>query len=269
MNELVTFFCVPKSSYLAWEHNHKVDKDADIKDLITEIFEEHKGRYGYRRITADLHNRDIIVNHKKVNRLMNELGLCPVTVKAAKCSSYKGTVGKTAPNRLKRKFDVKEPDKVWGTDVTEFKTDEGKVYLSPIKDFCTGEIISYEYSTSPSVDMVMKMLRKAITAHPYAEGLMLHSDQGFQYQHALFINCLKNNGIEQSMSRKGNCLDNSKMETFFSVMKREMYYGYEKEFKTREQLCNAIDQYIEYYNNERIQIKLNGLPPLIFRKQAV
>ena len=129
-------------------------------------------------------------------------------------------------------------------------------------------IISYEYSALPSVEMVMKMLRKAIAAHPCAEGLMLHSDQGFQYQHASFVNCLKDNDIEQSMSRKGNCLDNSKMETFFSTMKREMYYGYEKEFKTREQLYNAIDQYIDYYNKERIQIKLNGLPPLIFRKQA-
>ena len=115
----------------------------------------------------------------------------------------------------------------------------------------------------------MRMLRKAIAAHPCAEGLMLHSDQGFQYQHKLFVNCLNDNGIIQSMSRKGNCLDNSKMETFFGTMKREMYYGYEKEFKTRAQLCNAIDQYIEYYNNKRIQMRLNGLPLLIFRKQAV
>ncbi len=260
---------MPKSSYLAWEKRQKADKDADTRGLIAEISAEHKGRYGYRRITAELHGRGIIINHKKVSRLMREMGICPVAAKAARYSSYKGTVGRIAPNRLMRKSDVKEPDKVWGTDVTEFRTDEGKVYLSPIKDFCTGEIISYEYSASPTVDLVMRMLRKAIASHPCAEGLMLHSDQGFQYQHKLFVNCLNDNGIIQSMSRKGNCLDNSKMETFFGTMKREMYYGYDKEFKTREQLFNAIDQYIEYYNSRRIQMNLNGLPLLIFRKQAV
>ena len=198
---------------------------------------------------------------------MRELNLYPVTAKRRKYSSYKGEVGRTAPNRLKRRFDAKEPDKVWATDVTEFQTGEGKLYLSPIKDLCTGEIISYDISPSPNMSMVMKMLDTALLSHPDHKGLMIHSDQGFQYQHALFVNRLKENGIVQSMSRKGNCLDNSKMETFFSTLKKEMYYGHEKEFKTKEQLIAAIEEYIEYYNRERIQMRLGYLPPLIFREK--
>ena len=258
---------MPKSSYLSWKAHNKEDKDAWIKKRIKEIFEYHKKRYGYRRITATLHQEGITVNHKKVKRLMRELGLYPSTYKRARYSSYKGEVGKTAPNILKREFDVKVPDTVWATDVTEFKTDEGKLYLSPIKDLCTGEIISYSISQSPNMDMVMRMLNAALIAHPNHDGLMVHSDQGFQYQNAMFVNCLKENRIVQNMSRKGNCIDNGKMETFFSTLKKEMYYGHEKEFKTREQLKAAIDEYIDYYNRERIQIKLGYLSPLIFREQ--
>ena len=258
---------MPKSSYLSWKAHHGEDEDAEIKKRIEEIFEYHKKRYGYRRITATLHQEELIVNHKKVKRLMKELGLFPATYKRARYSSYKGEIGKTAPNILNRQFDVDAPDKVWATDVTEFQTDEGKLYLSPIKDLCTREIISYDISPSPNMLMVMKMLDTALQSHPDHQGLMIHSDQGFQYQHALFVNCLKENAIVQSMSRKGNCLDNSKMETFFSTLKKEMYYGHEKEFKTREQLKAAIEEYIEYYNKERIQMKLGYLPPLIFREK--
>ncbi len=259
----MSFFEVPKSSYLSWIISNK-DKYIKEKELITEIFNENKARYGYRRITAELKHRGVILDHKTVLNLINELRLHPQTKRAAKYSSYEGTVGRIASNRLKRQFDVPEPDTVWATDVTEFKTDEGKVYLSPVKDFCSGDIVSYRRGAS----MVMEMMREAITAHPCASGLMLHSDQGWQYQHSAFVNLLKDNDITQSMSRKGNCLDNSKMESFFGSMKNEMYYGHEKEFKTRQQLYDAIDEYIKYYNEKRIQIKLNCLSPLNFRKQA-
>lgn len=267
MYELLSFFEVPKSSYLNWKSNNK-DKYKSEKELIAEIFNENKARYGYRRITAEMRNREVVLNHKTVLDLMNELGLHPKTKRVAKYSSYKGTVGKTAPNRLNRQFDVKEPDTVWATDVTEFKTEEGKVYLSPVKDFCSGDIVSYRRGASPNLDMVMGMMKDAITAHPCASGLMLHSDQGWQYQHSAFVNLLRDNDITQSMSRKGNCIDNCKMESFFGTMKNEMYYGHEKEFKTRQQLYDAIDEYIKYYNEKRIQLKLNCLSPLNFRKQA-
>ena len=258
---------MPKSSYLSWKAHHREDEDAGIKERIQGIFEHHKRRYGYRRITATLHQEGVAVNHKKVKRLMRELGLYPAAYKRSRYSSYKGEVGKTAPNILNRAFYVKAPDTVWATDVTEFQTDEGKLYLSPMKDLCTGEIISYSISPSPNMEMVMGMLNAALLAHPDHDGLMIHSDQGFQYQHRAFVNCLRENGIVQSMSRKGNCLDNGKMETFFSTLKREMYYGHEKEFRTREQLKAAIEEYIDYYNRERIQKKLGYLSPLIFREK--
>ena len=258
---------MPKSSYLNWKVHHGEDEDQNLKTRIKDIFEYHKTRYGYRRITAVLHQEGLIVNHKKVKRLMKEMGLYPAAYKRSRYSSYKGEVGKTVPNILKRAFSVKKPDKVWATDVTEFQTGEGKLYLSPIKDLCTGEIISYSISPSPNMEMVMGMLNAALLAHPDHEGLLLHSDQGWHYQHASFVNLLKANGITQSMSRKGNCLDNGKMETFFSTLKREMYYGHEKEFKTREQFKAAIEEYIDYYNRERIQMKLGYLSPLIFREQ--
>ena len=267
--ELTGFFNVPKSSYLSRKAHHAEDEDAWIKKRIQEIFEHHKRRYGYRRITATLHQEGIVVNHKKIKHLMRELGLYPAAYKRSRYSSCKGEVGKRTANILKRAFDVKAPDTVWATDVTEFQTDEGKLYLSPIKDLCTGEIISYSISSSPNMEMVMGMLNAALLAHPDPDGLMIHSDQGFQYQHALFVNSLEANGIVQSMSRKGNCLDNGKMETFFSTLKREMYYGHEKEFRTREQLKAAIDEYRAYYNRERIQKKPGCLPPLIFREKIV
>ncbi len=200
---------------------------------------------------------------------MNELGLHNKRKKVAKYNSYQGIVGKTAPNILDRHFDATVPDKFWCTGITEFKTNEGKVYLSPIKDLCTGEIISYRYSASPNLDLVVNMINDAISTHQDISNLMLHSDQGWHYQHMTFVNLLKINNITQSMSRKGNCLDNAKMESFFGTMKNEMYYGKEKDFKTREQLYAAIDEYIKYYNEKRIQLKLNCLSPFQFRAQAV
>lgn len=157
---------MPKSSYLSWKANHAEDEDAGIKKRIQEIFEYHRRRYGYRRMTATLHQEGLAVNHKKVKRLMGEFGLHPATYKRSRYSSYKGEVGKTAPNILKRAFDTKMPDTVWATDVTQFQTGEGKLYLSPMKDLCTGEIISYSLSPSPNMEMALEMLNAALLAHP-------------------------------------------------------------------------------------------------------
>lgn len=259
---------MPKSSYLNWARNSQQDADAGLRDRIRIIFEDTGRIYGFRRIIIALRAEGIAVNHKKARRLMREMDLVPrMQRREKKYSSYKGTVGKVAGNVLNRNFDAERPDTVWASDVTEFKTDEGKVYLSPIKDFCTGEIISYTYSASPNLEMVMRMLSSAMIAHRDISGLVFHTDRGWQYQHASFVSWLKERGIVQSMSRKGNCIDNSKMETFFGHMKREMYYG--NRFKTRQELYDAIDKYIRFYNERRYQIKLNGLPPVEFRKQAI
>ena len=169
-----------------------------------------------------------------------------------------------------RDFKPAEPLKVCGTDVTEFKLKTGdKLYLSPIKDFCSGEILSYTISDSPNLEMVMSMLKGLYQKHPCREGMVLHSDQGWNYQHASYQENLKEHKILQSMSRKGNCIDNSATETFFGTIKTEMWFGHEKEFDTKEELKDAIEEYIFWYNNERIQVKLKGLSPVQFRKQTL
>ncbi len=187
-----------------------------------------------------------------------------------KYNSYKGEIGKVADNILDRKFNVESPNMVWGTDITEFRLDTCgcKVYLSPIKDFCDGSIVSYRCSTSPNMKLVIGMLEEALDRNRNLEGLLLHSDQGWQYQQREWTRRLKSRGIVQSMSRKGNCLDNSKMETFFATLKKAIWFGHEKEYGNPEELISAIDDYIDWYNNDRIQVKLKGLSPLQFREQA-
>ena len=212
------------------------------------------------------------VNHKKVQRLMKELGLFGYISKNGrrKYSSYRGAVGKIADNVVARHFNADRPNKLWSTDVTEFAlcTGDVKVYLSPIKDFCDGSIVSHNCSTTPDMKLVLGMLDKALDKNMCLAGLVFHSDQGWQYQHATWRKKLGSRCITQSMSRKGNCLDNSKMETFFSTLKKAIWFGREKDYRSPDQLIAAIDDYIDWYNNERIQAKLKGLSPLQFRKQA-
>ncbi len=179
----------------------KADKYKDIKAEITAIYHENKGRYGYRRITVELHNRNIQVNHKTVQRLMKELGLV-YRVRMKKYRSYKGEVGKIAPNLLQRDFCADKPNEKWGTDVTEFNLFGQKLYLSPILDLCSSDLVSYTISDKPVLSMVTSMLDKAFAAIPDNTNLILHSDQGWQYQHKHYQAMLRKKGIRQSMSRK-------------------------------------------------------------------
>lgn len=229
--------------------------------IIVDIYRENKGRYGYRRITNELHNRGLNYNHKLVLKLMNELNLHGKTMKR-KYNSYKGTIGKVAPNIIERNFNTMEPLKKLATDVSEFASQNGKVYLEPMIDMFNGEIISYAVSTHPSFSQTMNMLNYALQIIPKNNGTIIHSDQGWQYQMIMYQNKLKENGIIQSMSRKGNCLDNAMMENFFGVMKREMYYGHK--YKTTHELIVAINEYIKYYNEKRIKSKLK-MSPIEFR----
>ena len=200
---------------------------------------------------------------------MRKLGLCPKGKKVRKYNSYKGTVGKIAPNVINRSFEANEPNLKWYTDITEFKTGEGKVYLSPILDGFNSEIVSYSLSLSPNMLQIEEMLSKAFENKRDLNKLILHSDQGWQYQQTYYQKELKDRKITQSMSRKATCLDNSLMENFFGRLKVEMYYGKEKIFKTTNELIKAIDDYINFYNNDRIKLKLNGLSPVNYRKQSV
>lgn len=254
--------------YYTLAKENKDDKNKEIIEKIREIFINNKERYGYRRITLELKNQNYNVNHKKVYRIMVKLGLKPLKRNKRKYSSYKGTVGKIADNLIKRNFTANNPNEKWYTNVTEFNLRGEKCYLSPILDGFNGEIISYNTSKSPNLAQIDDMLNKAFKKVGNLEGLIFHSDQGWQYQHQSYQQRLKNNGIKQSMSRKGNSMDNGMMENFFGLLKTEMFYDQENCYETLDDLIKAIDDYIYYYNYDRIKEKLKGLSPVNYRLQS-
>lgn len=258
---------MPRSTYYYYvKQSEKSDKYKVIKEQITAIYHENQGRYGYRRITLELHNRGYCINHKTVHRLMEELHLkCLVRIK--KYRSYKGEIGKIAPNLIQRDFKADAPNQKWTTDITEFALFGTKLYLSPILDMYNGEIISYSISEHPVLGQVMDMLDKAFKRIPDNTDLIFHSDQGWQYQHKQYQQRLKEKGIRQSMSRKGNCLDNSVMENFFGLLKSELLYL--REFSSVEEFRVELEKYIDYYNNKRIKSKLKGLSPVQYRNQSL
>ena len=244
------------------------ERNADITSKIESIFQEHKGRYGVRRVCQELVQRGFPVNHKRVQRIMHRLGLAGKRPKE-KYHSYRGEVGKVADNVINRDFSTDRPLQKWTTDVSQFTLSWGKCYLSPILDMNTNEIISYNLSLSPNMEQIKDMLHKAFERFPDVEGLIMHSDQGWQYQHAAYRSELREHKIIQSMSRKGNCYDNCIMETFFGRLKNEMFYGYEKEYTSFEVFSKAIADYIDYYNNRRIQAKTKWMPPVKFREASM
>jgi len=244
------------------------EKNEKLMIEIKEIFEQNKHRYGVRRIHQELLNRGWLVNHKRVQRLMHQMGLFGKRPKE-KYHSYKGEVGKVADNIINRDFRTTAPLQKWTTDVSQFSFTWGKCYISPILDMNTNEVISYDLSLSPNLEQIQHMLNKAFEKFPSTNGLIFHSDQGWQYQHVLFRNALQEHGIIQSMSRKGNCYDNSIMETFFGRLKNEMYYGQEKDYTTFEEFSKAVEEYIDYYNNKRIQAKTKWMPPVKYREASM
>ena len=274
---------LPRSVYYYWKERIDPDiKNTDLMDAITTIYTENHKRYGYRRITLQLRNDGWIVNHKTVKRLMSKLHLYGITPRA-KYKSYKGDFNGTVDNKLLykrvdtekhrtdyiRDFSTSDVNEKWTTDVSEFHIAAGKLYLSPILDMHNREIVSYNISRSPSYIQITDMLNKAFDKFDDLSNLVFHSDQGWQYQMFHYHKTLREKGITQSMSRKGNCLDNSPMENFFGKMKNEMFYGHEYEFETLEELQKAMEEYIDYYNNKRIQVKLKGLTPCQARNQSL
>ena len=234
----------------------------DVRLRIQSIYYKHKGRYGYRRITAELCNEDLIINHKTVRKLMCQMGL-KAKRRKQHYHSYKGDIGKIAPNILERDFAASRPNQKWTTDVTQVNIHDRKLYLSPILDMFNGEIISYTISSSPDLKMVMSMLNKAFKKVKDTEGMIMHSDQGWHYQHMRYQQALKDHGIIQSMSRKGNCLDNSMMENFFGLMKTELLYLHD--WSSVEEFEKELRSYIHYYNYDRIKLRLKGKSPVQYR----
>ena len=242
------------------------DKYAQIKASITEIFHRNKGRYGYRRITLAMRAQGVTINHKTVSRLMKELGLSS-KVRIRRYSSYRGEVGKTAPNILNRNFQAEAPNQKWATDITEFSLFGEKVYLSSVLDLFNGEIISFQIERRPRLRLVTDLVEKAVRNLPDGTGLILHSDQGWQYQHKAYRRILATKHITQSMSRKGNCLDNAVVENFFGHVKSELLYL--QKFQDIKQFIVELRAYLHYYNHERIKQGLNGMSPVQFRIHSI
>ena len=240
------------------------DKSASIKKEIKEIYDSNSGRYGYRRITMEMRNRGHLINHKTVQKLMQLLNL-KCTLRKVRYKSYKGEVGKKAPNILQRNFNCSHPLEKWTTDITQININDEKLYLSPILDMYNGEIISYSISRSPNMELVNEMLSLAFMKIKDTKGIIFHSDQGWHYQHHSYCDALKQHGMIQSMSRKGNCLDNAMAENFFGIMKSELLYA--NKFKSGDAFIHALNEYIDYYNNRRIKLRLKGLSPVEYRKK--
>lgn len=251
-----------RSSFYYHKLQTKTDKYKETKKLIIKIFNKHKGRYGYRRITDEIRKLGTLINHKTVLKLMKLLGLKSL-IRRKKYKSYKGQQGKVAPSILQREFKAVKPNQKWVTDITEFKVQDKKLYLSPIMDLYNQEIISYQLSERPIFRQVVDMLKKAFKKIPDGTNLVFHSDQGWQYQMKQYQVLLQKKGIIQSMSRKGNCLDNAIIENFFGTLKSEMYYL--QKFSSIKELKKEIENYIYYYNNQRIKSNLKKMSPIEYR----
>ena len=267
MSLLLDVAGLPRSTYYYYTKNQKKpDKYADLREEICAIASENKGRYGYRRVTQELRNRGFHYNHKLVMKLMKQMGLSS-KVRMKKYQSYKGEVGKIASNLLERDFYAEKPNQKWVTDVTEFSLFGEKLYLSPILDLCSEDLVSYTISDRPVLGMVTSMLEKAFETIPDDTMLILHSDQGWQYQHKHYQRMLEAKGIRQSMSRKGNCLDNAVIENFFGLLKTELLYL--QDFDSLDHFKEELVDYLDYYNNRRIKLKLKGLTPAQHRYQTL
>lgn len=273
LKDILCIVGIPESTYHYHIGNVGKDENQDqaLKDLVIKLFEKFHERYGYKRITNELKKLGHVINHKKVYRIMKELGLKCVKFmrKSRKYNAYKGKVGKVAKNRLSRRFSTPIPLQKLVTDTTEFKCLNGeKLYLNPFLDLYNGEIIAYEMGKRPTLELVMKPLRDTIeTVKKYATyRTTIHSDQGCHYQHNQWRKTLKKNNIFQSMSRKANCADNASMENFFGILKQEMYYG--EALVDYETLKKRIEEYIYWYNHERSKEKLTGMSPVEYRTQT-
>jgi transposase InsO family protein len=256
---------IPKSSYYRWKSKSNDEFEIKLIERIREISNSHKRRYGYRRVTAALNSDyQIRVNHKRVRRIMAENNLqAKIRRKKFIVNKPEAVVKKT--DLIKRQFKAKGPNQKWYTDVSTITNGESKLYLSVIVDGFNNEIISSVTSMSPDLLLAFDTVNQALKRRKVKE-VILHSDQGGLYTSPKFQEFVKEKNIIQSMSQVGVCYDNVLVESFFSHLKTEAIYS--QDFNaTNEQIIEIVEEYIYYYNNERIQLKLNKLPPAKFREQ--
>lgn len=266
LDTLLKISSLARSTFYYHLNASKTDKYSETKQVIEEVFSENDGRYGYRRITDILHTKGIKINHKTVLKLMKSMKIRGKMRKNEQYHSYKGEVGKVADNLLQRDFNAAEPFEKLATDVTQFKVKDKKIYLSPIMDLYNNEIVAYSISLHPDLAQTREMLEELSERLPQGAKPILHSDQGWQYQHAIFQRYLKEHNITQSMSRKGNCMDNGAMECFFGRLKVEMYYG--EKFESADDFIQKLHKYIFYWNNKRVSRKLKGMSPVQYRTHS-
>lgn len=266
LKDLLNLTELARSTFYYYLKTKNIDKYTAEKQEILEIFNLHKGRYGYRRILSIMKSKGYFINHKTVLKLMKELNLKGKQRKNGKYHSYRGEVGKVADNLLNRDFKAEKPFEKLTTDVTEFKVCNDKVYLSPVMDLYNREIISYSISLSPNLWQIREMLSGLFDKMPKEAKPIFHSDQGWQYQHSEYQRLLSEHNIRQSMSRKGNCMDNGAMENFFGRLKVEMFYG--EKFDSVDDFIQELKSYITYYNNDRISMKLKGMSPVQYRTHS-
>lgn len=209
-----------------------------------------------------MRNDEQQINHKAVQRLVGETSL-KCTLRRRRYRPFAGPESYIAPNLLERRFTALQPNQRWATDITEFRVNQNRLYLSPILDLFNREIVAYEISERATFDMVLRMLEGGLKRLRPDEKPLIHSDQGWHYQTPAYQQTIRKHGITQSMSRRGNCPDNAAMESFFAVLKSELFY-YER-FSTVQQLAAVIRDYIHYYNHERIKLLLGGRSPVEYR----
>lgn len=273
MKKLCALIHLNRSAYYKWvkrKPSHSQQVNEKIVEWIMELYEEQNGILGYRQMTITLNREhDTKYNHKRIYRLMNILHLKSVCRKK-KYSYIKTTPEVTAENILNRDFHADKPNEKWLTDVTEFKYYVGmevkKLYLSAILDLCDKRIAAYRIGTSNNNQLVFDTFDDAVKANPEAHPLF-HSDRGFQYTCMLFHTKLETAHMRQSMSRVGHCIDNGPMESFWGILKSEMYYLHK--FTSADELTAAIENYITFYNTRRYQKRLRSMTPMEFHYAAL
>lgn len=266
VSSLCKLFRVSRSGYYAFLKRKNIDRDKESTTLIMQVYERYNRIYGYRQIQLFLlHDHGIWMNHKKVLRLMQKLRIQAVVRRKRRSNGIYQAAERVAENLLKRNFTAENPNQKWVTDITQYRVGERWLYLSAVKDLFNNEIVAYQLAERNDNELVLQTFANAFSKQKDVTGLVVHSDQGFQYTSHAYHDMLPKVGAKISMSRRGNCLDNASMESFFSHLKTEGLYPYD--IRNVAEAQSRIEKYIRFYNMQRPQRKLNKLTPVEYRRQ--